>query len=123
MMIEPDKSQKTLCALKKLGPKFSIDDFGTGYSSMAYLQKLSVHKLKIDISFIRNMTENNNDANIVKAIIALGHGLDLDVIAEGVEYEAQADLLKHLGCDQIQGYLIGKPMPSEAITARLMEQQ
>jgi diguanylate cyclase (GGDEF)-like protein len=121
MMLDPEKSQKTLCALKKLGTKFSIDDFGTGYSSMAYLQKLSVHKLKIDISFIRNMTENNNDANIVKAIIALGHGLDLDVIAEGVEYEAQANLLKHLGCDQIQGYLIGKPMPSEAITAQLME--
>jgi diguanylate cyclase (GGDEF)-like protein len=121
MMLDPEKSQKTLCALKKLGTKFSIDDFGTGYSSMAYLQKLSVHKLKIDISFVRNMTENINDVNIVKAIIALGHGLDLDVIAEGVENEAQANLLKELGCDQIQGYLIGKPMPSEAITARLME--
>lgn len=98
----------------------SIDDFGTGYSSMAYLQQLSVDKLKIDISFIRHLTTSNSDLAIVKAIIALGHGLGLELIAEGVELMAQARLLKQLDCDLIQGYFISHPIATSEITELLL---
>ncbi len=96
--------------------RLSIDDFGTGYSSLAYLQQLEVHKLKIDLSFVRNVTTNSGNASIVRAVIALGHSLGLEVIAEGVEEEAQARYLHALQCDVIQGYLISRPLPSDEMT-------
>jgi diguanylate cyclase (GGDEF)-like protein/PAS domain S-box-containing protein len=111
-----DRSFKVLDDVKALGVRLSIDDFGTGYSSMAYLQQLAVHKLKIDYSFVRDMTQNSGNASIVKAVIALGHSLGLDVIAEGVETEEQASYLRSLECDAMQGYLISRPLPVEAIT-------
>ncbi|OIR03297.1 phytochrome-like protein cph2 [mine drainage metagenome] len=104
---------KTLHDLKEIGLKLSIDDFGTGYSSLSYLKRLAVNKLKIDKSFVRDMVEDPEDAAIVKAIIQLGHTLQLTIIAEGVETDAQLSLLKNLGCDQIQGYLISHPLPAE----------
>ena len=103
---------KTLHDLKELGIKLSIDDFGTGYSSLSYLKRLAVNKLKIDQSFVRDMVEDPENAAIVKAIIQLGHTLQLTVIAECVETEAQLSLLKDLGCDQIQGYFFSRPLPS-----------
>jgi diguanylate cyclase (GGDEF)-like protein len=110
VMADRDQSLKSLAELRELGVSLSIDDFGTGYSSLAYLQQLKVHKLKIDLSFVRDMMSNKGNASIVKAVIALGHSLGLEVIAEGVETEAQANYLQSLECDVMQGYLIGRPM-------------
>ena len=103
----------TLHRLKEIGVKLSIDDFGTGYSSFSYLQRLAVDKLKVDQSFVRDMVENPGDAAIVKGIIQLAHTLKLNVIAEGVETDAQLQLLKDLGCDEVQGYLFSPPVPAE----------
>jgi diguanylate cyclase (GGDEF)-like protein/PAS domain S-box-containing protein len=111
-----EQSFKSLAELKALGVCLSIDDFGTGYSSLAYLQQLEVHKLKIDLSFVRDVTTNSGNASIVKAVIALGHSLGLEVIAEGVEEEDQARYLKSLQCDVIQGYLISRPLPTDEMT-------
>ena len=105
--------------LKALGVRLSIDDFGTGYSSLAYLQQLAVHKLKIDISFVRKILVNSGDASIVQAVIALGHSLGLEIIAEGVEELAQAKYLRFLQCDFMQGYLVSKPLPVNEIEAFL----
>jgi diguanylate cyclase (GGDEF)-like protein/PAS domain S-box-containing protein len=116
VLADRDQSFKTLSELKALGVRLSIDDFGTGYSSLAYLQQLEVHKLKIDLSFVRDVTTNSGNASIVKAVIALGHSLGLEVIAEGVEEEVQARYLHSLQCDVIQGYLISRPLPAEDMT-------
>ncbi|MDD2341304.1 MAG: EAL domain-containing protein, partial [Tolumonas sp.] len=105
--------RNTLHSLKKIGVRLSIDDFGTGYSSLSYLKQLAVDKLKIDQSFIHDMVEDAGDAAIVKAIIQLGHALELSVIAEGVEKNTQFAALKELGCDEIQGYLFSRPLPAE----------
>ena len=116
LMVDRDQSFKTLRELKAMGVRLSIDDFGTGYSSLAYLQQIEADQLKIDLSFVRDMTINRGNASIVKAIIALGHGLGLEVIAEGVETEDQANRLRSLHCDVMQGYLISRPLPVEEIT-------
>ncbi|MFZ6722614.1 EAL domain-containing protein [Undibacterium sp. Ji49W] len=116
IMLDQEQSFKSLADLKALGVRLSIDDFGTGYSSLAYLQQLEVHKLKVDMAFVRDMTSNSGNASIVKAIIAMGHSLGLEVIAEGVEDIGQARYLRSLQCDVIQGYLISKPLPGDAMT-------
>jgi len=105
-----------LAAIKQLGVRLSIDDFGTGYSSLAYLQHLDANKLKIDISFIRDIVSDSSKATIVKAIIALAHGLGLTVVAEGVEDAGQARYLRSLQCDVMQGYLTSRPLPAEEMT-------
>lgn len=120
VIVDRDQSFKALSELKALGIRLSIDDFGTGYSSLGYLQQLEVDKLKVDISFVRNMTTNIGNASIVKAVIALGHSLGLEVIAEGVEDAGQARYLRSLRCDVMQGYLISRPMPAEE-TTRFLE--
>ncbi len=111
-----ERAFASLGGLKALGVRLSIDDFGTGYSSLAYLQQLEVHKLKVDMSFVHGMTRNSGKASIVKAVVALGHSLGLEVIAEGVEEEEEAHQLKALGCDAIQGYLVSRPLPGEEMT-------
>jgi EAL domain-containing protein (putative c-di-GMP-specific phosphodiesterase class I) len=116
VMVDHERAVKVLADLKALGVRLSIDDFGTGYSSLAYLQQLDVHQLKIDMSFVRDMTKNSGNASIVKAVIALGHSFALNVIAEGVEEQKQARALRALGCDAMQGYLVSKPLPAEAMT-------
>ena len=97
----------------------ALDDFGTGYSSLGYLAKLPVETLKIDRSFIATMGDDNSAMTLVSTIISLAHGLKLNTVAEGVETEAQARLLGMLGCDQIQGYLVSKPLAFEDMAAFL----
>ena len=99
--------------LKKLGVVIAIDDFGTGYSSLSYLQQFPIDKVKIDRSFIKNITENKDSVSIVKAIIALAHSLNLTVISEGVETQAQYDLLRNMNCDEAQGFYFGPAISAE----------
>lgn len=110
IMSDPPRAMRVLQQLHELGAQLSIDDFGTGYSSLAYLKKLPVQTLKIDYSFIRNMLEDRQDELIVESTIHLAHSLSLRVVAEGVENAALIDRLTHMGCDEAQGYHIGRPM-------------
>ncbi|AHL75589.1 histidine kinase [Stutzerimonas stutzeri] len=107
--------------LKQHGIRFSIDDFGTGYSSMAYLQRLPLDQLKIDQSFVRQLAENTSSQTIVRATCALAAGLNLEVIAEGVETEAQRSLLIANGCERFQGYLFSRPVPLAEFEALVLE--
>src|SRR5664279_3844397 len=97
--------------LKNLGVRIAMDDFGTGYSSLSYLQSFPFDKIKIDKAFINNLDHSQQSATIIRAVIALGRGLDVPVLAEGVETEEQLKFLAAEGCDEIQGYLIGRPQP------------
>jgi EAL domain-containing protein (putative c-di-GMP-specific phosphodiesterase class I) len=114
-----DASIIMLTALKTLGVQLSIDDFGTGYSSLSYLQRLPINIVKIDQSFIKEILTQAQPGPIVRAIIAMAHSLDLLVLAEGVEQEAQRTLLLEQGCDQAQGYLFGQPIPADAFAQML----
>ncbi len=107
----------------KKGIEFSIDDFGTGYSSFQYLSKLPISTLKIDQSFIEDMIKCKNDRIIVEAIISMAHSLSLNVIAEGVENKEQYMILEDIGCDNVQGYYLGKPLSSEEFTKLLEKEQ
>jgi EAL domain-containing protein (putative c-di-GMP-specific phosphodiesterase class I) len=107
-----DDTVKKMRALKHLGVKISIDDFGTGYSSLTYLKQLPLDELKIDKSFVRDITTDFNDAIIIETIINMAHNLGIDVIAEGVETEAQRDFLYNKGCRVFQGYYFSRPMTS-----------
>jgi diguanylate cyclase len=111
VMSDPEESIKTLERLSDMGVLVSVDDFGTGYSSMSYLRRFPIDHLKIDRSFLSEITARSDDASIVGAIVSLAHNLRLKVIAEGVETTAQLDLLKTLGCDQYQGYQFSPPVP------------
>ena len=99
--------------LKALGVRIAMDDFGTGYSSLSYLQSFPFDKIKIDRTFVSNLNQNPQSVAIIRGIIALGHGLDLPIVAEGVETKEQLDFLARETCDEMQGYLIGKPLPIE----------
>ena len=111
VMSDPEESIKTLERLSEMGVLVSVDDFGTGYSSMSYLRRFPIDHLKIDRSFLSEITARSDDASIVGAIVSLAHNLRLKVIAEGVETTAQLELLKTLGCDQYQGYQFSPPVP------------
>ena len=110
VMKDAEKIVAMLNALKALGLRISVDDFGTGYSSLSYLKRFPVDALKIDQSFVRDIVHDTDSAAIVKAVISLAHILNLRVIAEGVETEAQCDFLRENGCDDVQGYYFGRPM-------------
>jgi EAL domain-containing protein (putative c-di-GMP-specific phosphodiesterase class I) len=108
-----DRGLALLRRLKGLGVRISMDDFGSGYSSLSYLQAFPFDKIKIDRAFIMNLGRNPQSASIVRAVIGLGHGLEMSIVAEGVETEEQLGFLAEQGCDAVQGYFIGKPLPIE----------
>ena len=107
--------------LKKIGITLSIDDFGTGYSSLSYLRNLPVDRLKVDKMFVDNICKLKSDVTIVRSVIAMGHAMGLDIIAEGVETEDQLNVLKEENCDGIQGYFIAKPMPATDFEGRFFQ--
>ena len=113
-MQQTDVTLRTLKRLKALGVSIAIDDFGTGYSSLSYLRRFPVDKVKIDRSFVAEVPGNRDQGAIVAAIVALAHALQIKVVAEGVETEAQREFLKSCGCDFIQGYLVGKPADADS---------
>jgi len=121
LLVDFEAALETLTALRAMGVKIAIDDFGTGYSSLSYLRRLPLDKLKLDQSFTRDAQQNEGDVAITRAIIAMAQSLKLAVVAEGVETQAQVDLLLSLGCTTVQGFLLGRPLPA-AETAQLLRQ-
>jgi len=112
-MNEADQAIRTMHALADMGIRLSIDDFGTGYSSLYSLQKFPIHALKIDRSFVKDVTNNPNDTAISKAIISLAHSLKLEVIAEGIERPDQLACLLSLGCESGQGFFFSPPISAQ----------
>jgi len=108
-------AQPMLHDLAAYGVGIHIDDFGTGYSSLSYLAQLPVQSLKIDQSFIAQLSDSNANTRVVEAIIALGKAMDLEVVAEGVETDQQYATVRRLGCDLVQGYFIARPMPAKQL--------
>jgi EAL domain-containing protein (putative c-di-GMP-specific phosphodiesterase class I) len=118
-----DETVRKLQQLKMMGMTVAIDDFGTGYSSLSYLKQLPLDRLKIDRSFVKDTPDDRDDCAIVRTIIAMSASLGLSVIAEGVENREQVEFLRAGGCNEIQGYLISKPVPAAEIEARLVQRQ
>lgn len=109
----------TFRQLHELGVKLAIDDFGTGYSSLSYLKRFPVDYVKIDQTFVRGLTEGSQDAAITRAIIVMAHSLALKVVAEGVETQEQLAFLREQGCDEVQGYLISRPVAAANLMSLL----
>jgi diguanylate cyclase (GGDEF)-like protein len=112
-MSDADASLQVLKQLAEMGVDLSIDDFGTGYSSLLYLKRLPANELKIDRGFVRDLVHDGDDAAIISAIVALGQALNLRIVAEGVETRQQQDFLTDLGCNSLQGFLLGHPLPAK----------
>jgi diguanylate cyclase (GGDEF)-like protein len=115
-----DVVERLLAGIRGLGVELSIDDFGTGYSSLAYLKRFPVQCLKIDRAFVHDLGRDADSEAIVRAIVALGHGLNMRIVAEGVETEIQLAMLRELGCDEVQGYLLARPVDAAAVPALLL---
>jgi EAL domain-containing protein (putative c-di-GMP-specific phosphodiesterase class I) len=121
IIVDPTKALKIVEHIAGFGFRISLDDFGTGYSSLSHLSRLPLHELKIDKSFVANMLNRSNDWTIVQATLYLAHNLGLQVVAEGIEdIDVMNELIK-LHCESGQGFLIGKPMPSNEISRVLRE--
>ena len=116
LMRDAESTVDTLHALKAMGVQLAVDDFGTGYSSFSYLRRFPLHALKIDRSFVHEVTANPGDATIVSAMISIGKSLKQRVIAEGVETREQLDFLQTQGCDEGQGYYFSRPVVAEQFT-------
>jgi EAL domain-containing protein (putative c-di-GMP-specific phosphodiesterase class I) len=115
LVADPWQALKILSELCATGVRVAIDDFGTGYSSLAYLKQLPIHEIKVDRTFVRDMTTQTKDLAIVRSTIELGHNLGLEAVAEGVEDQATLDLLGTLGCDVAQGYHLSRPLPAQQL--------
>jgi EAL domain-containing protein (putative c-di-GMP-specific phosphodiesterase class I) len=120
IMEDVELSTEALTAIRAQGVRIAIDDFGTGFSSLSYLSKLPVDTIKIDRSFVVDMAKGPEGMSLISIIINLAHSLKLTVVAEGVETEEQARLLRLLGCDEMQGYLISKPVPAAVFADRFL---
>ena len=120
---EPDLASEKLQELRRMGIRIAIDDFGTGYSSFSYLKRFTIDTLKVDKSFIQDVCSTSHAAAIVRAIVTLGHALNLAVVAEGVETEEQLDFLRSIGCDVVQGFLFSRSLSVDAFEELLMEQK
>src|SRR5690606_34828449 len=112
IMTDLETINQKLNRLSEEGVTIAIDDFGTGYSSLSYLQKLPIHTLKVDRSFVNDIKHSKDEACIVNAIVSMAHGLKLNIIAEGVETSAQMEYLRALGCQEVQGHYFGLAMPA-----------
>jgi diguanylate cyclase (GGDEF)-like protein/PAS domain S-box-containing protein len=121
LMVDPERANDVLQQLHAMGVRISIDDFGTGYSSLSYLKRFPADTVKIDRSFICGLPGDGDDTAITQAVIAMAHTLGLRVVAEGVETNAQLALLRELGCDEAQGYLLGRPVPATELAGRVPE--
>jgi EAL domain-containing protein (putative c-di-GMP-specific phosphodiesterase class I) len=119
VMDDPAEAEQIMRSLKNLGVSLSLDDFGTGYSSLNYLRRFPVDSLKIDRSFIRDVTTDQSGASVVTSVIDIAHNLGLTAVAEGVETREQLDFLTGCGCDMFQGYLFSKPLPAEEFSILL----
>jgi len=108
---------RLLREFKTMGIRLTVDDFGTGYSSLSYLTKLPIDTLKVDRSFVRNVPDNENDAEVTQAVVALSHALRLMVVAEGIETETQLHFLRSLGCHRAQGFYFSRPVVAKEISA------
>jgi diguanylate cyclase (GGDEF)-like protein len=115
VMQDPDNAAALMRTLRKMGVRLTIDDFGTGYSSLGYLKRFPINSLKVDRSFVRDLPYNADDIAITRAVIAMAHSLQMNVIAEGVEHQAQFELLRDEGCDEYQGFLCRPPLPEEEL--------
>jgi len=123
VMVDPERTLRLLVALRDMGVRLSVDDFGTGYSSLSYLKRLPVHEVKIDKSFVTDMTRNPEDASIVRSIVDLGTNLSLDVVAEGVEDSATWTFLAAIGCAYVQGYYLSRPLPLQEFLPWMQDYQ
>jgi EAL domain-containing protein (putative c-di-GMP-specific phosphodiesterase class I) len=123
IMKDPESVMEKIKMLRARGVEFSIDDFGTGYSSLSYLQKLPFNTLKIDRSFVKDAVSCRETREIIKTIIAMSKALRKKTLAEGIETAEQKDLLKQLGCNQLQGYFFNKPMPAAAFEREIIRWQ
>jgi EAL domain-containing protein (putative c-di-GMP-specific phosphodiesterase class I) len=121
LLSDADWVMRQLAELKHLGVRIAMDDFGTGYSSLSYLWKFPFDKLKIDQSFVRALRgDDEHLMSVIRTIIALGRSLGMTITAEGVETAAQAEFLREIGCDQLQGFHLGRPMPLENLPAEML---
>jgi EAL domain-containing protein (putative c-di-GMP-specific phosphodiesterase class I) len=122
MLQDTETTLATLAQLKGLGVRISMDDFGTGYSSLSYLQTFPFDKIKIDRSFVKDITTTTGSLNIVRAVTAIANGLGMQTTAEGVETKAQLETIKSEGCTEVQGYLLSQPLPAQKIQQLLLSQ-
>ena len=121
IMADPDRAMEILSCVSIMGIRLAIDDFGVGHSSLTYLKRLPVHDIKIDRSFVTNMSTDPDDLMIVRSIIDLGHNQGLRVIAEGVESQDTLDRLIELGCDAAQGIFVSRPIPGDEFSRWMVE--
>jgi diguanylate cyclase (GGDEF)-like protein len=121
VMQEPEQAVKLMESFRRMGVRITIDDFGTGYSSLSYLKRFPIDSLKVDKSFVRDLPHSSDDVAITRAVIAMAHSLQMNVVAEGVEHRAQFDVLHAEGCDEFQGYLCRPPLPEEELMRFIRE--
>jgi EAL domain-containing protein (putative c-di-GMP-specific phosphodiesterase class I) len=120
MLDEPEIAENTLRRIRSMGVRLALDDFGTGYSSLSLLQQFPIQRIKIDRAFVQGIADRSNDRSLVRTIIAMAQSMGLDLVAEGVETVHQLQSLRDLGCDKAQGYLISRPVPSDAMRSTMV---